>query len=330
MSDTPQQLIDELFDRDPVTGLSLACLVVRGGRVVGERYGTQPADDFQDAVTIGPDSTLLSWSMAKSITHAAVGLLVADGLLDPGAPAPVPEWRGTDKARITLDHLLEMRSGLAFVEDYVDGETSNCIEMLFSGTAPSFAAYAAALPLVAEPGTVFNYSSGTTNIVARIVGDVVAGSDRGDPQARRSTVEEFLRDRLFRPAGMTSAIAKFDDAGDFVGSSYVYATARDFARFGELYLRDGIGPSGDRVIASDWVRHGTEWTAHDPESGFDYARHFWKWPAFPGSFSCHGYEGQFVLVDPAADLVVVHLGKTDVTHQRGLTTGLARIAQSAR
>ena len=330
MSESTQQLIDELVERDPATGVSLACLVVLDGEVVGERYGIQPANDFQDAVTIGADSTLISWSMAKSMTHAALGLLVDDGLVDPAEPAPVAEWDGTDKASITLNHLLEMRSGLQFVEDYVDGETSNCIEMLFSGTAPSFAAYAADLPLVAEPGTVFNYSSGTTNIVARIVGDVVAGSDRNDPGARREKVGEFLRTRLFEPAGMTSAIPKFDDAGDFVGSSYVYATARDFARFGELYLRGGLGPTGERVLSEEWARHGTEWTAHDPDSGFDYARHFWKWPAFPGSFSCHGYEGQFVLVDPSVDLVVVHLGKTDISHQRGLTMGLARIAQSVR
>ena len=139
------------------------------------RYGVQPENIFQPEIAITADSTLTSWSMAKSITHATVGLLVADGALDPAAPAAVPEWEGTPKAEITLLHLLEMRSGLRFVEDYVDDGVSHCLEMLFGDSGPSHAAYAAALPLDHVPGSFYNYSSGTTNIVARIVGDVVAG-----------------------------------------------------------------------------------------------------------------------------------------------------------
>jgi CubicO group peptidase (beta-lactamase class C family) len=199
--------------------------------------------------------------------------------------------------------------------------------MLFSGTASSFGAYAAALPLVHEPGTRFNYSSGTTNIIARIVGDVVARRD-ATPHERRAAVEGFMRSRLFDPAAMASAIPKFDDAGDFVGSSYVYATARDFARFGELYRCDGVAANGERLLPEGWVQHASERTGHDDESGFDYGRHWWLWPAIPGCYAAHGFEGQFTLVVPALDLVVVHLGKTPSAHNPGLAMRLARIVQS--
>jgi len=128
---------------------------------------------------------------------------------------------------------------------------------------------------------------------------------------------------------MTSATPTFDDAGDFVGSSYVHATAADFARFGELYLHDGVvgRGGGERVLPTGWADHARTWSGHDGDSGFAYGRHFWLWPAFPGSLACHGYEGQFVVVFPDRDLVIAHLGKTDVAHHRGLTMRLARLAE---
>lgn len=332
MPDPIDLLLDELFGRDPAEGTTAAVVAVRRGEVVVERYGQRPADDLRPASTITDESTLLSWSIAKSITHAAVGILVGDGDLDPSAPAPVPEWSGTDRAGITLDHLLEMRSGLGFVEDYVDGAVSDCIEMLFSGEHPSFAHFAATRPSVAAPGSTFSYSSGTTNIVARIVGDVVVRRAGLDPdagaEARSAAVADFLRTRLFGPAGMGSAVAEFDDAGDFVGSSYVYATARDFARFGELYRCGGVAPDGGRILPAGWVEHGTDAVSHDPESGFGYGRHWWRWPAFPGSFAAHGYQGQFVVVVPDAEIVIVHFGATDIAYSRPLTMRLARLAQA--
>jgi CubicO group peptidase (beta-lactamase class C family) len=306
--------VDDLFARPADEGLTLALVVQRNGVVVDERYGVQPENIFQPEITVPAESTLTSWSMAKSITHAAVGLLVADGALDPAAPAAVPEWAGTPKADITLLHLLEMRSGLRFVEDYVDDGVSHCLEMLFGDSGPSHAAYAAALPLDHVPGTSYNYSSGTTNIVARIVGDIVAGSFQspagGDPDLRRAAVERFLQDRLFGPTGMQSAIPKFDDAGDFVGSSYVYATARDFARFGDLYRLDGVTADGQRILPEGWSDHARGFSALDPENGCVYGRHWWMWPEIPGSLACHGHEGQYIVVVPDRDLVLVHLGKT--------------------
>lgn len=304
-------LVDELFQRPADLGVTLALLIQHRGDIVAERYGIQPENIFQPAIEITAESTLTSWSMAKSITHAAVGIVVGDGLLDVEAPAPVPEWVGTPKAAITTLQLLEMRSGLRFVEDYVDDEISNCIEMLYGESGPSHATYAAALPLDHEPGTFYSYSSGTTNIVARIIGDIVNGGQGGSPQRRRETMESFLRQRLFAPIGMDSAIAKFDDAGDFVGSSYVFATARDFAKFGELYRLDGVATTGQRLLPPGWVDHARTPVSHDDENGCNYGRHWWMWPEVPGALACHGHEGQYIVVVPDRELVVVHLGKTD-------------------
>ncbi len=306
-------LVDELCQRPADQGVTLALLIQHRGDIVAERYGIQPENIFQPAIEITAESTLTSWSMAKSITHAAVGILVGDGRLDIEAPAPVPEWIGTPKAAITTLQLLEMRSGLRFVEDYVDDEISHCIEMLYGESGPSHAAYAAALPLDHEPGTHYSYSSGTTNIIARIIGDIVNGGPGGDPEQRRAAIESFLRDRLFAPIGMDSATPKFDGAGDFVGSSYVFATARDFAKFGELYRLEGVAAAGQRILPHGWFDHARAPVSHDDENGCDYGRHWWMWPEVPSSLACHGHEGQYIVVVPERELVIVHLGKTDAS-----------------
>lgn len=316
--------IESIFRRSPTIGISLAMVVVHRGEIVAERYGIRPADDFQPIAELGPESTLISWSTAKSMTHAAVGILVRDGMLDLDAPAAVPEWQGTPKARIRLIDLLEMRSGLRFVEDYVDGEVSHCLAMLFGEGNGDHAAFAAALPLDHEPGTMWNYSSGTTNIICRILGDVVGGGRVG--------MEAFLRDRLFGPVGMDSATPRFDEAGTWVGSSYVDATARDFAKFGELYRNDGVTSSGERILPVGWAEHGRTFVAHDPApqvpTGFDYGRHWWMWPEFPGSMAAHGYEGQFVVVVPDRELTLVHLGKTPVDVSQHLLAQLHGLVHS--
>lgn len=307
---------DALFAPDAEHGLSLAFVVHHRGDVVFERYGVQPDTMFGPGGRVTAETTLVSWSMAKSITHAAVGVAVADGLLDVHAPAPVDAWRGTDKEAITLEHLLEMRSGLLFVEDYVDDSTSNCLEMLYGAGKDDMAAYAASLPLIHEPGTMWNYSSGSTNIVARIIGDAVGGV----------SMEAFLRDRLFLPAGMTSATPKFDPAGTFVGSSYVYATARDFASFGRLVLDDGL-VDGRSVLPAGWRDHAGAPVSFDADSGFGYGRHWWLWPAYPGALACHGYEGQYTVVVPDRDLVVVHLGKSPIEHRASLVEHLTAVIE---
>ena len=143
---------------------------------------------------------------------------------------------------------------------------------------------------------------------------------------------EWLRDRLFGPAGMHSATPKFDPAGNWVGSSYVYATARDSARFGELYRNDGVAESGVRVLPAGWADHGRSFVAHDPDGagpgGFDYGRQWWMWPEFPGSIAAHGYEGQYIVVVPDRELTVVHLGKTSPEHQPGVVAHLGDLIRS--
>ena len=318
MNATILQIADELFSADAPHGVSLALLVMHRGELVFERYGVQPDSIFAPGGAVGADTTLISWSMAKSITHAAVGILVGDGRIEPDRSAAVAGWKGTPKEAITLLDLLEMRSGLEWVEDYVDESVSHCIEMLFGSGQHDMAAYSAALPLVRRPGSTWNYSSGTTNIICRIIGDVVGGGRQG--------MEAFLRDRLFGPVGMHSAIAKFDTAGTFVGSSYVYATASDFAKFGELYRNDGV-VDGRRVLPEGWRDHGRTYVASD-ENEFDYGRQWWMWRDQPGSMACHGYEGQFCVVVPERELVVVHLGKCPADSELELNTRLRTLVNS--
>ena len=320
MGDALEAGADDLFGRPSDEGISLALVVVQGGELVLERYGVRPGNLFQPAEEAVTAATpLISWSTAKSMVHAAVGILVAEGLVDPLDPAPVPEWAGTEKVAITTLDLLEMRSGLAFVEDYIDGTSSNCLDMLFGAGVADHAAYAAALPLDHPPGTVWNYSSGTTNILCRIVGDVIGGGEAG--------MRAFLDQRLFGPAGMFDADPSFDAAGTWVGSSYVHAPARQFARFGELYRLDGV-VGERRVLPAGWLDHARTTIAHDPESGFGYGRHWWTWPDQPGSLAAHGYEGQYVLVLPERDAVVVHLGKTDATVRPRLVARLRQLVET--
>lgn len=321
-----EQAADALFAPGAPHGQSLALVVMQSGELVFERYGRQPDTIFGPGGPIDADTTLVSWSMAKSMTHAVVGVLVGESRLHLDEPAPVGEWKGTPKEAITLQHLLNMRSGLEFVEDYVDDSVSHCIEMLFGGGADDMAAFAASQQLLHEPGSFWNYSSGTTNILSRIVGDVV-GEGSSDRQA---PMRAFLHDRLFAPAGMHSAIAKFDAAGTFVGSSYVYATARDFARFGELYRNDGVAADGTRVIPAGWAAHAATFTTHDSDTGFDYGAHWWLWPDFAGSFACHGYEGQYTVVIPDRALVVVHLGKCPAAQRAIVNDHLRDIFHAAR
>jgi CubicO group peptidase (beta-lactamase class C family) len=307
-----ERAADELFGRPPEEGISLALVVAQGGRVVLERYGVRPGNLFQpDPEEVTAATPLISWSVAKSVVHAAVGILSGDGRLDVADPAPVAEWHGTEKEAITWLDLLEMRSGLAFVEDYVDDERSDCLEMLFGSGADDHAAYAAGRPLEHPPGTAFNYSSGTTNILCRLLGDLVSDGAT-DPATREAATRAFLDQRLFGPAGMVDADPRFDGAGNWVGSSYVHAPARQFARFGELYLRDGVVGEG-RVLPAGWVDQARTPVSSDPESGFGYGRHWWIWPDQPASLGAHGYQGQYVVVLPAHDAVVVHLGQTDAS-----------------
>jgi CubicO group peptidase (beta-lactamase class C family) len=292
--------LDKAFVPNPNATLAktLAVVVVQGGRVIAERY----------ANGVTASTRLISWSTAKSITQAILGCAVADGLIDLDATPVAPEWADPNDPRhgIRWADLLQMRSGLRFNEDYVDAGTSDCLEMLFGAGAADMAGYAASQQLVEPIGTTFNYASGTTNIVSRAIGAALAASG--------TTIEQYLNDRLFAPLGMRTATPTTDDSGTFVGSSYVHATARDFARFGELYLRDGMW-DGQRILPKGWVDRARTPVSEDPETGLSYGEQWWVWNDEYGTFSANGYEGQLIAVVPALDLVMVRLGKTPIEHR---------------
>jgi CubicO group peptidase (beta-lactamase class C family) len=293
------------------TDSTLAVVVQHRGEVVAEAY----------ADGVAADTTLISWSMAKSVTHALVGMAQMDGLLDVRMPTGIASWQNDDRSLITLQDLLEMRSGLAWIEDYVEGNESDVIDMLFGSGKEDHAAHAINKPLASAPGSEWYYSSGTTNIVARLLGNAL-----GDKKGSSDKTRSFIQKRLFDAIGMTSATVQFDAAGTFVGSSFVYATARDFAKFGELYLRDGKC-GAKQVLPVGWVDHARTQTVIDEETGQGYGAHWWTQPGEPGSLIASGYEGQQIFVLPERDLVIVRLGKTVSEKRDAVRKGLYEIAQ---
>jgi len=229
-------------------------------------------------------------------------MLVGDGLVDLEARADVPAWGGPGDPRrdITVADLLAMRDGLAFAEEYEDAETSDVIQMLYGPGRADMAAFAADRTLVAPPGTRFNYSTGTSMVLSGVVARVLGP---GGPY------RSYLDERLFGPVGMASATAGFDDAGTWVAGSTVHATARDFARFGLFYLRDGVW-GGRRLLPEGWVDSGRTPRSVDPDDGNLFGHHWWTRADSFGTFWAAGHDGQFVDVVPALDLVLVRLGRT--------------------
>ena len=248
-------LMNDAFDPEGPLHQTYAVVIVHHGRLVFERYdGLLPQWD-KPGKPVGRETPLLSWSVAKSMLHAVVGMLVAEGRLALDEPAPVPQWDnpGDPRRAINLQHLLDMRDGLDFTEDYVDADASDVLQMLFGEGRHDMAAFAADRPLATGPGTRFNYSSGTSNVISGIVAREVGP---GEPYRR------FLADRLFGPLRMASATATFDDAGTWVAASYAYASC---PRVGSM-AGAGPGPSTPRtVICTD--RTGGRGTTPTAPSG---------------------------------------------------------------
>jgi CubicO group peptidase (beta-lactamase class C family) len=299
-------LADEVFDLTGPQGVTYALLIVHRGRLVYERY-----DHGANAFYLQ-----YSWSMAKSVTQALTGILVARGDLDLFAPAPVPEWANDDRRHITLDQLLRMSSGLQFNEDYVDGQVSDVIPMLQFEGRHDTGAFAAAKPLVHAPGSVWSYSSGTTNIVCRILKETIGGGASG--------MLRFMNDHLFEPIGVRSATPKFDTSGTFIGSSFLLASPQDFARFGLLYLRGGNW-NGRQIVPAEWVDYARSPTYRDAEQC--YGAHWWMRPDRPEWFYASGYDGQRILCIPEQDAVIVRLGRTPVDEVSYVWDRLFRIGE---
>lgn len=283
--DTPKREID-----------TRAILVVYDGRIVAEHY----------AKGFDADTRFLSWSMAKSVTAALIGTLVDAGKLDLAAPPPVAEWKapGDPRGKITLAQLLNMSSGLAFEEPYDPGSDST--HMLFQSA--DMAAYAAGRPLAHPPGSVWAYSSGTANILSRLVLHASGGTLK--------SYAAYARAHLFDPAGIASAVFEPDESGNFVGSSYLYMTARDWARFGLLFLNRGT-INGQRLVSERFTDFVARPAPADPRKG--YGGQFWlngvvdgkrEFPHLPDFFAAEGHNDEFVSIFPSRKAVIVRLGWT--------------------
>jgi CubicO group peptidase (beta-lactamase class C family) len=251
-------------------------VVVQGGRIVHERY--HPLD--------GPDTIMASYSVAKSFASALIGMLVGDGLLTVDQPAPVAAWSDPADPRhaITIEHLLHMASGLEWTEEY--GPDSQALTMLRSPVASE---YAASFPLEAQPGEKFEYSTGTTAILAGIITDTLGGVEQTD---------DYIQTRLFDPLGITSTTLLRDGSGRWLGGLGADSTARDFARFGLLFLNDGVW-DGQRILPEGWVDYSSTPSATNPQYGAQW------WMLHPDSFEARGLFGQIVLVSQPHDLVLV-------------------------
>jgi CubicO group peptidase (beta-lactamase class C family) len=303
----PADPLAPLFAAD--IGETRAVLVIRDGKVTGKRY----AAGYSDA------TRFVSWSMAKTITAALIGELVADGKISLDAPAPIAEWQGaTDPRRaITLRHLLHMASGLRNVEVADPVEASDTNQTLFVSGTQAMAARAIAAPLEVKPGSKFNYSSLTTLILSEIVTRTLTNST--DPRTRAHVYRSFIEERLFRPAGITNAVLDFDGAGTQIGGSLIYMTLDDYGRWGQLMLR-GQGVDGSQVIAPDWLAFMTTPSPTNAEyggqtwlnrlGGADGTPALFPKKAPPTLFAAQGHLSQRVIVSPQQDLVLVRLGKT--------------------
>ena len=280
-----EHLLDVAFDDVERHGLTLAVVAMgTDGTVLAERYGP----------TAGPDETLISWSMAKSFTHLAAGVAG----VDPSQAELFDAWTDDARAAISVEDLMRMRDGLAWNEDYVDAGASDVIEMLFGSGADDVVGFAADRAAEVPHDTRWRYSSGTTNLLADVVRRT-AGATRGDAW------REWLIEEVCRPAGIRSADPRLDASGSFVASSYLYATATDFARFGLVYLHQGDG-----LVDPAWVADARRPTDGVDEPGRGYGAQWWLWPDHPDWLGAHGYETQRTLVAYDRDLVVVRLGKT--------------------
>jgi CubicO group peptidase (beta-lactamase class C family) len=272
-------------------------VIVYDGQLIAERY----AEDKGYLV----NTPHYGWSMTKSVTSVLIGILVKQNKLDIYNQAPIKQWLNPNDPRhfITTDQLLRMSSGLKFNENY-DSPISDVNNMLF-GNWPSMVDYAASKSVECEPDTRWQYSTGTSMILGGIIQSCFDSHQK---------YQSFARRELFDKIGMRSAIIEYDQNGNLGTGSYMWATPRDWARFGLLCLQDGIW-DGERILPVNWIKYATTPTSTDPKA--HYGAQFWLnksrkcYPALPEDlFECRGKDGQRVTVIPSRKLVVVRLGYT--------------------
>ncbi|WP_434036436.1 serine hydrolase domain-containing protein [Formosa sp. 4Alg 33] len=264
-----------------------AVVVVYKDQIIAEKY----ADDFNK------DTKILGWSMTKSITSAMVGILEKQGRVNTNQSHLFPEWENDDRANITLNNLLQMNSGLAWEEDY--GNISDVTKMLFlKADMPKIPREKT---LADVPDQSWNYSSGTTNLISGFI--------RNQFKTDQNYLD-FWYTELIDKIGMHSMTIETDLKGHFIGSSYGWATARDWSKFGLLYLHNGNW-NGEQILTKDWVAYTK--TPTNTSDGI-YGAQFWlnaggRYPDVPKDlFSCNGYQGQQVSIIPSKDIVIVRFG----------------------
>jgi CubicO group peptidase (beta-lactamase class C family) len=282
-------MLDRVFEDTATYKGTFAVTVVYKDQIVAERFRSD----------LNPGNRFLSWSMAKSFTNAMVGAMVKDGLIDINAPMSLKEWAKDDRKNITLDNLLHMTSGLEFSEAYYKMRLTNTTTMLLKNG--DMGDYAASKKLIAEPDSVWSYSSGSGNIIQDYL------------RTAFKSHEDYLaypRIAIFNKAGMRSVVWEVDASGTFVGSSYLYATMRDYARFGLLYMHNGNW-LGEQIFPEGWVNYTT---APAEGSGGEYGALFWlnrngEFPGLPDDlYYCDGYDGQRIFIVPSKELVIVRTG----------------------
>ena len=284
-----------LLKQDNQDGLDTrALLVLQGGRLVAESY----ADEYDQ------HTAFLGWSMGKSLTAILLGTLEQQGKLDVNEQNLFNDWLQDERADIRIRDLLTMTSGLDFDETYAPG--SDATRMLF--TSPSASEVAMESALHKSPGHHFSYSSGTSNLLARLLFERVGGT-------AQANVDYFYQ-ALLVPLGLSSTVFEPDASGVFVGSSYIYANARDWSKLGQLLLNDGVW-NQQRLLPEGWVARATAPNSSDNDPRYGYQ--FWlngggddlRWPNLPqDTFAMNGNRSQMVVVVPSRDMVIVRLGWT--------------------
>ena len=262
-------------------------IVIYKDKIIAEKY----VDGFNK------NSKILGWSMTKSITGTLFGILQKQGKIDIVKPAPIDEWKNDERAKITLNDLLHMNSGLEWEEKY--DKICDATKMLFQAEDMSKAQIDK--PLVGKPNNTWNYSSGTTNLLSGIL--------RKQFKTHQEYLDFWYTDLLDK-IGMNSAIVEVDMAGNFVGSSYGWATTRDWAKFGLLYLHKGNW-NGEQIFAESWAKYVS--TPTNTSNG-NYGAQFWlnaggRFPNVPKDmFYASGFQGQMVAIFPSNDIVIVRMG----------------------
>ncbi|WP_316636136.1 serine hydrolase [uncultured Flavobacterium sp.] len=283
-----KKAVDDSFDKSGGKAKrTRAVVVLYKDKLIAEKYDTG----------FNKDSKILGWSMTKSITSSAFGVLAKQGKIDIYKPAPIAEWQKDDRKIITINDLLHMNSGLEWEEDY----STICDATIMLFKSEDMGKVQMDKPAQFKPNTHWNYSSGTTNLLSRIL------------RSQFKTQQEYLDfwySAVIDKIGMNSMVVEQDMTGTFVGSSYGWATPRDWSKFGLLYLRKGNW-NGEQILDVSWVKYTS--TPTNTSKG-KYGAQFWlnaggKFPDVPRDmFYCSGYQGQMVAIIPSLDMVIVRMG----------------------